>query len=58
VWSLLQLRPRAAAALAREVEAYSKAGVPEQARARAEEYLHLYPEGRRAAVVRVMGGIR
>ena len=50
--------PFAEDALAREVEAYSKAGVPVQARARAEEFLRLYPEGRRAANVRVMGGIK
>jgi len=50
--------PFAEDALAREVEAYSKAGVPLQAHARAKEYLRLYPEGRRAANVREMGEIR
>jgi transmembrane sensor len=50
--------PFAEDALAREVEAYSKAGVPARAHTRAEEYLHLYPEGRRAAIVRVMGGMK
>jgi transmembrane sensor len=50
--------PFAEDALAREVEAFSKAGVPAQAHARAQEYLRLYPEGRRAAKVRVMGGIK
>jgi len=50
--------PFAEDALAREVEAYSKARVTAQAHARAEEYLRLYPEGRRAAVVRVLGSIR
>jgi len=50
--------PFAEDALAREVEAYSKAGVPARAHARAEEYLRLYPEGRRAAIVKVMGGMK
>ena len=50
--------PFAEDALAREVEAYSKAGVPAQAHARAQEYLRLYPDGRRAAIVRVMGGMK
>ena len=50
--------PFAEDALAREVEAYSRAGAPALAHARAEEYLRLYPGGRRAATVRVMGGIK
>ncbi len=50
--------PFAEDALAREVEAFSKAGVPALAHARAEEYLRLYPDGRRAAIVGVMGGIK
>ena len=50
--------PFAEDALAREVEAYSKAGAPAQARARAQEYLRLYPDGRRAAIVKVMGGMK
>ncbi len=50
--------PFAEDALAREVEAYSKAGVAAQAHARAEEYLRLYPQGRRAANVRVLGSIK
>jgi transmembrane sensor len=50
--------PFAEDALAREVEAFSKAGVPMQAHARAEEYLRLYPKGRRAAIVGAMGGIK
>ena len=50
--------PFAEDALAREVEALSQAGVPAQAHARAQEYLRLYPDGRRAATVRAMGGIR
>jgi transmembrane sensor len=44
-------------ALAREVEAWSQAGQPDRAQARAREYLHLYPGGRRAATVRSLGGI-
>ncbi len=44
-------------ALAREVEAFRQAGQAEQARARAAEYLRLYPGGRRAAMVRSLGGI-
>ena len=47
----------AADALAREVEAWAKAGQREKARARAQEYLAAYPEGRRAAAVRRHGGI-
>ncbi len=50
--------PFAEDALAREVEAYGKAGATAQARARAEEYLRSYPQGRRAASVRVLGGIK
>ena len=50
--------PFAEDALAREVEAFSKAGATTQAHDSAEEYLRLYPEGRRAATVRVMGGIK
>jgi transmembrane sensor len=44
-------------ALAREVESWSRAGETEKARARAEEYLKLYPSGRRAASVRRLGGL-
>jgi transmembrane sensor len=44
-------------ALAREVEAWAKAGEVAQARARAEEYLRLYSRGRRADVVKVLGGL-
>jgi transmembrane sensor len=43
-------------ALAREVEALSKAGDRRAARARAEEYRRLYPNGRRASVVATFGG--
>jgi transmembrane sensor len=44
-------------ALAREVEAWNQAGQSDLAQARAREYLHLYPSGRRTAMVRSMGGI-
>jgi hypothetical protein len=47
----------AADALAREVEAWAKAGKRDQARARAHEYLAAHPEGRRAAAVRRHGGL-
>jgi transmembrane sensor len=50
--------PFAEDALARQVEAFSKAGATAQAHESAQEYLRLYPEGRRAAIVRVMGGIK
>jgi transmembrane sensor len=48
--------PLAEDALAREIEALSQAGAGDQAKARAQEYLRLYPEGRRAAAVRAMVG--
>jgi transmembrane sensor len=44
-------------ALAREVEAWTKAGEPERARERAEEYLRLYPGGSRTRTVKALGGI-
>ncbi|MBI5531427.1 MAG: FecR domain-containing protein [Deltaproteobacteria bacterium] len=44
-------------ALAREVEAWSRAGDATTARARAEEYLKLYPSGRRERSVRRYGGL-
>jgi len=44
-------------ALAREVEAWSRAGEAEKARERANEYLKRYPTGRRAAAVRRLGGL-
>jgi transmembrane sensor len=44
-------------ALAREVEAWAKAGEPVQARTHADEYRRLYPAGRRAAAVRSFGGL-
>jgi transmembrane sensor len=49
--------PFAADALARETEAWSRAGRRAEARARALEYLRLYPDGNRAAAVRGFGGI-
>jgi transmembrane sensor len=49
--------PFAEDALAREVEAYGRAGAAALARSRAEEYLRLYPNGRRAVTVRAMGEI-
>jgi len=44
-------------ALAREVESWSRAGDTAKAKARAVEYLKLYPHDRRAASVRRFGGI-
>jgi len=44
-------------ALAREVEAWSRAGEAEKARERANEYLKRYPTGRRASAVRRLGGL-
>jgi transmembrane sensor len=44
-------------ALAREVEAASRAGDTDRARAAAEEYLRLYPAGRRVRAVRKFGGV-
>ena len=49
--------PFAADALARETEAWSRAGRTAEAHARAREYLRLYPDGNRAAAVRKFGGI-
>jgi transmembrane sensor len=49
--------PFAEDALAREVEAYRRAGAAALAHSRAEEYLRLYPNGRRAVTVRAMGEI-
>ena len=50
--------PLAEDALAREVEALSQAGALALAKTRAQEYLRLYPDGRRVAVVRRMAGIK
>jgi transmembrane sensor len=44
-------------ALAREVESRSAAGMKERARVLAEEYLRLWPEGRRVREVRHFGGL-
>jgi len=44
-------------ALAREVEAWSRAGETELAQDRARDYLSRYPKGRRAAAVRRQGGL-
>jgi hypothetical protein len=44
-------------ALAREVEAWARAGISESARAGAIEYVRLYPHGRRLAAVRDLGRI-
>jgi transmembrane sensor len=44
-------------ALAREVEAWSRAGDLTRARDRAEDYLKNYPGGRRSAAVRKFGGL-
>ena len=50
--------PFAEDALAREVESLSQAGASALAKTRAQEYLRLYPDGRRATVVRRMAGIQ
>jgi hypothetical protein len=47
--------PLAADALAREVEAWSRAGEPVKARDRADEYVRKYPEGIRMGSVRRYG---
>jgi ferric-dicitrate binding protein FerR (iron transport regulator) len=44
-------------ALARQVEALARFGDAVQARARAEEYVRLFPAGRRVELVRKLGGI-
>ena len=44
-------------ALAREVEAWARAGETSRARDGALEYVHVYPHGRRLAAVRDLGGI-
>jgi transmembrane sensor len=45
-------------ALAREVEALSKAGHPHEAYQRAHQYVESYPEGRRLRAVQLYGGLR
>jgi transmembrane sensor len=49
--------PLAQDALAREVEAQSRAGNAAAARALAEQYLRSYPQGRRATAVKRFGGL-
>jgi transmembrane sensor len=49
--------PLAEDALAREVEAWSRAGEIETARARAVLYIERYPQGRRVHAVRRFGGL-
>jgi transmembrane sensor len=49
--------PFAEDALAREVEAWSRAGETAQAHARAQDYLRLYPRGARVDAVRKLGGL-
>jgi transmembrane sensor len=48
--------PFAEDALAREVEAWAKAGDHGKARGRAQDYLRSYPSGRRVPAVRALGG--
>jgi transmembrane sensor len=48
--------PLAEDALAREAEALAQVGARDEARARAREYLHHYPTGRRAPLLRALGG--
>jgi transmembrane sensor len=49
--------PFAEDALAREVESLRQSGRAAEAHTQAEEYLRLYPSGRRTATVKSMGGI-
>lgn len=44
-------------ALAREVEAWSKAGRPDDAYRRAQQYVETYPKGRRLRAVQLYGGL-
>jgi transmembrane sensor len=50
--------PLAEDSMAREVEALAKAGEPALAKSRAKEYLRLYPDGRRAASVRMIAAVK
>jgi transmembrane sensor len=55
-----RLAPRGAIAedaLAREIESWSRAGDTSRARERAEAYLRAYPNGRRLAAVKRLGGL-
>jgi transmembrane sensor len=49
--------PIAEDALAREVEAWVRAGDPQLARQRAQEYLRRFPDGHRAGEVRRISGL-
>ncbi len=49
--------PFAEDALAREVEAWKRAGDADKVRARAQEYLKNYPSGRRVNTVRILSGL-
>jgi transmembrane sensor len=51
-WSLAPSGSLAEDALAHEAECWARAGAPEQARARAQQYLHQYPSGRKVATMR------
>jgi transmembrane sensor len=56
-----RLSPRGALAedsMAREAEALMQAGDSSLARSRAKEYLRLYPDGRRAAAVRMIASLK
>jgi transmembrane sensor len=48
--------PFAEDALAREAEAFDKAGASREARSRALEYMRRYPNGRRAEAMKSLGG--
>jgi transmembrane sensor len=50
--------PLAEDSMAREVESLAKAGESASARSRAKEYLRLYPDGRRAAAVRMISAVK
>ena len=51
-WSLAPSGSLAEDALAHEAECWARAGVEDAAKARAEQYLRQYPDGRRAAAMR------
>lgn len=57
VRALAPAGPFAEDALAREAEAWNKAGEAGKAGARAREYLRLYPHGRRAGALKGLAGI-
>jgi transmembrane sensor len=58
VRALAPAGPFAEDALAREAEAWNKAGDPGKAAERAREYLRLYPYGRRAGSLQGLTGIK